>query len=116
MTRLEAYRRISGLTLDDLGKKIGRAQPQVVRYCKPRSDPKHNTPQWPVGEALKQLTFGVIDLGNYADEVTPAEAAEMMAEIARREAASQLLAADPAASGAGAAAPSPRSKGEVTGG
>lgn len=89
MTRLEAYRRISGLTHDQLGKLVGRTNPQVLRYCKPRTDPKHNTPQWPVGEALKKLTLGVIDLGNYADEISPAEAAEMMAEIARREAAAK---------------------------
>ena len=86
MTRLEIYRRLHGWTHAELGKRIGRTQPQVVRYCKPRSDPGHNMPQWPVGDALKALTHGVIDLGNYADELTPAEAAEMMAEIARREA------------------------------
>lgn len=89
MTRLKAYQRISGLTLDQLGKLIGRAQPQVVRYLKSRSDPKHNVPQWQVGEKIKALTFGVIDLGNYAEEITPVEAAEMMAEIARREAAAK---------------------------
>lgn len=89
MTRLEAYRRITGLTLDGLGKSIGRTGIQVLRYCKSRSDPGHNVPQWTVGEALKKLTHGVIDLGNYADELTPAEAAEMMAEIARREAAAK---------------------------
>lgn len=89
VTRLEVYRRLQGLTHAQLGKLIGRTQPQALRYCKPRSEPGHNVPQWPVGEALKTLTHGVIDLGNYADELTPAEAAEMMAEIARREAAAK---------------------------
>lgn len=89
MTRLKAYQRISGLTLDQLGKLIGRSAPSVVRYLKSRTDPKHNVPDWEVGEAIKTLTFGVIHLGNYAEEVAPVEAAEMMAEIARREAAAQ---------------------------
>ncbi len=89
MTRLEAYRRITGLNQDELGKHINRTGIQVSRYCRARTDPGHNVPHWSVGQALEKLTHEVIQLGNYADEVTPAEAAEMMAEIARREAAAK---------------------------
>lgn len=89
VTRLEFFKRVSGFSNDELGKRIDRTGIQVSRYCKSRNDPGHNVPQWQVGEALKKLTHGVIDLGNYADELTPAEAAEMMAEIARREAAAK---------------------------
>jgi transcriptional regulator with XRE-family HTH domain len=87
MTRLEAYRKLKGLTLAQLGAAIGRTQPQAGRYCKPRSAPGHNVPQWRVGETIKKLTHGVIDLGNYADEIEADEAALMIAEIERRAAA-----------------------------
>lgn len=86
MTRLEAYRRISGLTYRELGEPIGRTSIQVQRYCKALDDPRHNVPHSSINEPLRRLTHGVIHLGNYADKVTPAEAAAMMAEIARLEA------------------------------
>lgn len=85
MTRLEAYRKLKGMTLAQLGMAIGRTQPQAGRYCKPRSDPGHNVPKWPVAEAIKNLTFGVIHAGNYADLISEDDAARMMEDIKARE-------------------------------
>lgn len=87
VTRIEAYRRIHGLTFEQLGERIGRSGFQAQRYCKPRSDPKHNRPGWDCAEALDRLTYGVIHAGNYAEELTLGEAAVMIGELARREAA-----------------------------
>ena len=99
MTRLEAYRRISGASYEKLAKHLGRTGVQTQRYCKSLGDARHSQPGPDVAVQLKQLTFGVIDLGNYADEITPAEAAEMMAEIARREAEAQAQQEGEAANG-----------------
>lgn len=87
MTRLEAYKRISGLNNDGLGRLIGRTGVQASRYCKPADDPGHNRPGYDACQALREVTYGVIHGGNYADDITPVEAASMMAEIARLEAA-----------------------------
>lgn len=82
MTRLEAYRRARKWTYDQLSRLLGRTGVQCQRYCKAVSQPRP-----PVAARLSDLTHGVIHLGNYADDITDAEAADMMAEIARREAA-----------------------------
>jgi len=82
MTRLEAYRRARKWTYDQLSGRLGRTGVQCQRYCKAVSQPR---PQ--IAARLSDLTHGVIHLGNYADEITETEAAAMMAEIARREAA-----------------------------
>lgn len=86
MTRLEVFRRLKDLTHAQLAKELGRTQPQVSRYLRAKEDVRRSHPGPDVAGRLHTLTHGVIHLGNYADEVTPAEAAEMMAEIARREA------------------------------
>lgn len=75
------------MTYERLGLSLGRVGVQAQRYCKAQTDRRHSQPGPEVGSSLKALTHNVIDLGNYADELTAAEAAEMMAEIARREAA-----------------------------
>lgn len=77
------------MTYDTLGALLKRTGVQAQRYCKSADDRRHSQPGPDVGRALKDATYSVIDLGNYADELTPAEAAEMMAEIARREAAAK---------------------------
>lgn len=82
MTRLEAFRKAQKLTYDALGLRLGRTGVQCQRYCKAVSQPRTD-----VAARISDLTHGLIHAGNYADEMDPAEAADMMAEIARREAA-----------------------------
>lgn len=89
MTRLEVFRRLKDLTHAQLAEILGRTQPQVSRYLRARHDERHSRPGKGAAERLRSYTHGVIDVGNYADELTPAEAADMMAEIARREAAAK---------------------------
>lgn len=88
-TRISAYRTRLDLTHAGLGRQLGVGRQTAHRYCLPGSHPEHRRPGRTKSERLRELTFGVIHAGNYADEISPAEAAEMMAEIARREAAAK---------------------------
>ncbi|RAN30657.1 hypothetical protein HY3_05770 [Hyphomonas pacifica] len=63
---------------------LGVSGVSVGRYCRDREDPEHRQPRRTVAEKLAVLTHGVIHVGNYADDITEDEAAEMMAEIERR--------------------------------
>lgn len=85
-TRISAYRTRLDQTHAGLGKQLGVGRQTAHRYCLPVSHPEHRRPGRRASDRLRELTYGLIHAGNYADEVTPAEAAEMMAEIARREA------------------------------
>jgi len=80
------YLRLAELTQEQFGDAIGVTGVSVGRYCRDRTDPDHRQPRRTVGDRISALTHGVIHAGNYADPVTPAEAAAMMAEIARLEA------------------------------
>lgn len=88
-TRISAYRTRLDLTHAGLGKALGVVRQTAHRYCLPVSHPEHRRLGRKASERLRALTFGLIHAGNYADEIEDIEAAEMMAEIARREAAAQ---------------------------
>jgi len=84
VTRLEAFRKAQKWTYEQLGRALGRAGSQCQRYCNAHAQPRPE-----VAARISSITHGLIHAGNYADPVTPAEAAAMMAEIAERaEAAS----------------------------
>ena len=88
-TRIAFYRSLKWRTFSAFGNAIGVSRQIAQKYCLPRQHPSHRRPGPRPSDNLRQLTHGVIDAGNYADELTPAEAAEMMAEIARREEAAK---------------------------
>lgn len=82
LPRLEAFRKAKGLTYDQIGLRIGRTGTQAQRICKGVSQPRRDA-----ADALRDMTCGEIHAGNCHDMVSALEAAEMMVEIARREAA-----------------------------
>lgn len=88
--RLQLYLRLEKLTQEAFGYRIGVTGVTVGRYCRALSDPDHRRPRRATGQRISDLTHGVIHTGNYADEITDAEAADMMAEIARRAAAAEV--------------------------
>lgn len=83
-TRLSAYMTAVGMRQADLAHLLGVKAPTVNRYANGLRQPKR-----PFDRKISELTYGVISGANCADPITDAEAAEMMAEIARREAAAQ---------------------------
>lgn len=86
-TRISEYRIRSGMTFGALAAHLGVKRQTAEKYCAHPGTAKHRRPGALPSDRLRALTFGMIHAGNYADELTAAEAAEMMAEIARREAA-----------------------------
>lgn len=85
-TRLNSYRHARNFTFEALGERIGVRRQTANRYCLPVGAADHRRPGREASDRLKALTFGVIHAGNYADPITEAEAASMMAEIDRRAA------------------------------
>lgn len=86
MTRLHMYLRLAEMTQEQFGDLVGVTGVSVGRYCRDRADPEHRQPRRAVGDRISAQTHGVIHVGNYADEITPSEAAAMMADIAARAA------------------------------
>lgn len=82
--RLSAFLDARGLTQAEFAASIGVTAPAVNRYVNGERQPKRR-----VGERLLGRTFGMIHPANCAELITEAEAAEMMAEIERREAAAK---------------------------
>lgn len=82
--RLSAFLFARGLTQADFAASLGVTAPAVNRYVNGERQPKRR-----VGERLVEQTFGLIHPANCAEKITDIEAAEMMAEIARREAAAK---------------------------
>lgn len=83
-TRLEAFIRHAAMTQAQLGEKLGVSAPAVSRYAAGERQPRRR-----VGERLSALTHGEIHAANCAEPISDVQAAEMMAEIARREAAAK---------------------------
>jgi len=69
------------LTYATLGAHLGVKRQTANRYCLPVSAGDHRRPGREASDRLSALTFGLIHAGNYADPVTAAEAARMMAAI-----------------------------------
>lgn len=83
-SRLSAYIAARGMKQTDFAAVIGVKAPTVNRYANGLRQPKR-----PIDRKISDVTFGVIHGGNCADPISDAEAADMMAEIARREAAAK---------------------------
>lgn len=80
-TRLDAFRRARGMTLEQLAGAVGRKQPQAQRWCAGATQPRKDA-----ADQIVRLTHGLIHAGNYAELITEAEAKTMMAEFAARDA------------------------------
>lgn len=88
MTRLQWFLRLSEMTQEQFGERIGVTGVSVGRYCRDRSDPDHRQPRRGTGDKMAELSQGEIHLGNYADPISEEAAKAMMAEIARKAKAS----------------------------
>lgn len=88
-TRIAAYCSRQWGTFAAFGAAIGVSRQIAQKYCLPKGHRLHRRPGPKPSESLRTLTHRVIDAGNYADPISDAEAAAMMAEIARREAAAK---------------------------
>lgn len=84
VSRLSAFLAARGLKQRDFAASLGVTPPAVNRYANGERQPRKS-----IGRKIVTQTFGVIHPGNCAEQITDAEAAEMMAEIARREAAAK---------------------------
>ncbi|MBK8197015.1 MAG: hypothetical protein IPK75_01505 [Acidobacteria bacterium] len=84
LTRLRFYARLTGRSHGDMGALLGVSGVSFGRYLSGDRAPRRK-----VADRIKEISRGVIHAGNYADEIGAEEAAVMMAEIARREAAAQ---------------------------
>lgn len=82
--RLSAFITACGQTQGEFAASLGVKAPSVNRYVNGARQPRKA-----IGRKITARTFGLIHAGNCADLITDAEAAEMMAEIARREAAAK---------------------------
>ncbi|MBA4338348.1 MAG: hypothetical protein C0421_05840 [Hyphomonas sp.] len=80
-TRLNSYRRARNLTYEALGAELGVKRQTANRYCLPKAAADHRRPGDLPSEQLKALTCGLIHAGNYAEEISEAEAVRMMAAI-----------------------------------
>lgn len=83
-SRLEAYITEKGLNQASFGERLGVSAAAVSRYAAGERQPRRK-----IAERMRDLTCGAIHAGNCSDQITDAEAAEMMAEIARREEAAK---------------------------
>lgn len=88
-TRISAYCSRQWGTFAAFGAAVGVSRQIAQKYCLPKAHKSHRRPGPHPSDRLRELTHGLIDAGNYADPITEAQAAEMMAEIARREAAAK---------------------------
>ncbi len=84
---LEAFRLWKGVSLETLGRKLGRSTAVVARYCLPATDDRHIHPPGAVGLPLREWSEGRVHLGNCTDLWTPAIQAEWESAPASAEAA-----------------------------
>lgn len=85
-TRLNKFCELTGRTHQALADELGVKRQTAHRYCQPVGHKLHRRPVAGASEKLRMLTFDVIHVGNFADLVDDAAAAQMVAEIAARAA------------------------------
>lgn len=91
MTRLQFFLQRSDLTHAAFAAQLNVSAVSVGRYCRPLSDPEGRQPRAKIGRRISELTHGLINAGNHAEEISEAEAEKMMAECAARDARAEQV-------------------------